>query len=143
MYHEIETIKFQCYYCRDKLHRGNRTRDHVHPKSKGGKLSKSNKVFACRICNSSKGSLSIEEWLHKLENLKQTGKNSIIWKKRYMIIPVLYSLIQIKKNAKSAEQSKRFPRGVLGRKWQTPQSIARIRVHPPSQTDGRGEQRIP
>lgn len=142
MYHDIETIRLQCYYCRDKLHNGNRTRDHVNPKSKGGKLSKDNKVFACKTCNFSKGSLTIEEWLHKLETLKQTGKNTLIWKKRYMIIPVLYSLIQIK-NARPNKQSKRFPRCVYGRKWQTPQSIARIRVHPPSQTDGRGEQRIP
>lgn len=138
MYHEIETVKFQCYYCRDKLHVGNRTRDHIIPKSKGGILSKTNKVFACKTCNFSKGSLTIEEWLFKLENIKQNKKNTLIWKKRYMIIPVLYSLIQIQ-NARTNKQSERIPRHISGRKWQASQSIARIRIHPPPQIDGRGK----
>jgi 5-methylcytosine-specific restriction endonuclease McrA len=49
-----------CSYCgsEDDL-----TRDHVMPRSRGGLNDESNKVWACRSCNSAKGNRTPEEWL--------------------------------------------------------------------------------
>lgn len=90
----LDTIKYQCFYCRDRLTDENRTRDHLHPKSKGGKLYDDNKVYACRTCNKWKGDLTIEEWLNKLKTLKRNKKTETIWVKRELIMPVLYGLIK-------------------------------------------------
>jgi len=89
----LETIRFQCYYCRDSLNDHNRTKDHIWPKSKGGTLHRDNKVYACRRCNKSKGNLTLTEWLEQLKNLKRTEKNKKLWKNRLTIIATLYSLI--------------------------------------------------
>jgi 5-methylcytosine-specific restriction endonuclease McrA len=43
------------------------TRDHIRPRSKGGKLAPGNKVFACQPCNTDKGSRSLRQWLRRLE----------------------------------------------------------------------------
>jgi 5-methylcytosine-specific restriction endonuclease McrA len=42
------------------------TDDHVHPKALGGITSKNNIVRVCTWCNSNKGSLTLEQWLHTL-----------------------------------------------------------------------------
>jgi len=39
------------------------TTDHVMPRSRGGGNETSNKVWACRSCNSAKGARTPEEWL--------------------------------------------------------------------------------
>jgi CRISPR/Cas system Type II protein with McrA/HNH and RuvC-like nuclease domain len=90
----FETVKFQCYYCREYLTDLNRTKDHVIPKSKGGKLSKDNKVFACRKCNRNKGDLTIEEWIEKLKVLKCTPKTKKMFGKKLIILPTLYGIIE-------------------------------------------------
>jgi 5-methylcytosine-specific restriction endonuclease McrA len=90
----IETIKYQCYYCRDPLDDTNRTKDHIVPKSKGGILSKKNKVFACRKCNRNKGDLTLQEWLDKLNSLPRTKKNEKMWLKKAKIIPILIAMIE-------------------------------------------------
>jgi len=90
----LETIKFQCYYCREQLTDATRTRDHIWPKSKGGKLYKMNKVYACRSCNRYKRDLTIEEWLEILTTLKPTKKNQKIWAKKETIIVILRLLIE-------------------------------------------------
>jgi len=54
-----------CFYCERVLEatasrsRVAATRDHIHPKSKGGER----KVWACRQCNLLKGDMTYEEWL--------------------------------------------------------------------------------
>ena len=45
-----------CLYCGDHFHRGELTRDHVIPLSKGGRDSWENVVTACLACNIRKGS---------------------------------------------------------------------------------------
>ncbi len=50
-----------CLYCGYDMHRGNLTRDHVIPVSRGGKDAWSNVVTACRSCNNRKGSRTPEE----------------------------------------------------------------------------------
>lgn len=49
-----------CVYCGITTKRI--TRDHVIPKSKGGRGMHSNTVWACQACNLSKGSRTPEEW---------------------------------------------------------------------------------
>lgn len=90
----FETVKFQCYYCREYLTDLNRTKDHVIPKSKGGKLTKDNKVYACRKCNRNKGDLTIEEWIEKLKALKCTPKTKKMFNKKFLILPILYGIVQ-------------------------------------------------
>lgn len=50
-----------CFYCGIKIPYELVTRDHVLPKSKGGTFP-NNSVFACKKCNGTKGSLSLEEF---------------------------------------------------------------------------------
>ena len=94
----FDTIKFQCYYCRESLNNTTTTKDHIYPKSKGGILSKKNKLFACKKCNRSKGDLTLEEWLEKLTNLKRSPKTEKMWIKKDRIIPILHLLIEQLKN---------------------------------------------
>lgn len=50
-----------CYYCKRSVPFERITRDHIVPKSKGGKL-KDNSVFSCGPCNMAKGDLDIQEF---------------------------------------------------------------------------------
>lgn len=62
-----------CFYCGIKLTADNRSRDHVHPRSRGGLGKRYNLVPACKECNVAKGSKSVNifrritignEWFH-------------------------------------------------------------------------------
>lgn len=50
-----------CAYCGDEFSRQHLTRDHVHPKGKGGRDVWENVVTACRPCNMRKGCRTPEE----------------------------------------------------------------------------------
>lgn len=50
--------KGQCCYCRVKLNESNYTKEHLHPKSKGGKIIKP----CCRECNSEKADMTLIEY---------------------------------------------------------------------------------
>jgi 5-methylcytosine-specific restriction endonuclease McrA len=58
-----------CAYCKDPLDEYSRTTDHLHPKSRGGKLSNSNKVPCCGECNKMKGDMNIIEFSRALNGL--------------------------------------------------------------------------
>jgi 5-methylcytosine-specific restriction endonuclease McrA len=58
-----------CAYCKAKLDDYSRTVDHLYPKSRGGKLSNSNKVPACGPCNKMKGDMNIVEFSRALSGL--------------------------------------------------------------------------
>lgn len=58
-----------CAYCKCKLDDYSRTVDHLIPKSRGGKLSNSNKVPACGECNKMKGDMDIIEFSRALSGL--------------------------------------------------------------------------
>lgn len=58
-----------CVYCKVKLDDYSRTVDHLIPKSRGGKLSNSNKVPSCGDCNKMKGDMSIHEFHRALNGL--------------------------------------------------------------------------
>jgi hypothetical protein len=58
-----------CAYCKITLDDYSRTVDHLYPKSRGGKLSNTNKVPCCGNCNKLKGNMSITEFARALEGL--------------------------------------------------------------------------
>lgn len=58
-----------CAYCKVTLDDYSRTVDHLFPKSRGGKLSNSNKVPACGECNKMKGDMNIVEFNRALSGL--------------------------------------------------------------------------
>lgn len=53
-----------CTYC--DLPMAAPTRDHIHPRSRGGTLGGHNKALACPRCNTDKGSRSLASWLYRL-----------------------------------------------------------------------------
>ena len=73
--------KDSCFYCLIKLTNSNRTRDHLKPKSKGNTLI-DNRVYCCKTCNQSKGSLTFKDWLVKIK--KQNDYRTLV-RKNYII----------------------------------------------------------
>ncbi len=57
----------KCFYCNIPLSIKTSTIDHVIAISKGGADTLNNMVLCCAWCNSNKGSLSIKDFLKKLE----------------------------------------------------------------------------
>lgn len=68
-----EKTRGRCCYCGSKLTRSNMTIDHFHPVAKGGSDDLNNLVPACRYCNSSKGTKSVEEFrfLRMMQEFKE------------------------------------------------------------------------
>ena len=54
-----------CIYCKEKIPFELITRDHFKPRSSGNTLVQ-NKVFACKQCNSIKGSLCLNEFIEEI-----------------------------------------------------------------------------
>lgn len=54
--------RHQCFYCGTKLHKLNRSKDHVRPRSRGHGL-RNNRVYSCLACNGVKGDLSVSEFM--------------------------------------------------------------------------------
>lgn len=63
-----------CPYCLKPIPKGELTKDHEPPLSRGG--TKDKWVFACRKCNNKKGSLTAEEFLEwkRLEKIRNGGR---------------------------------------------------------------------
>jgi hypothetical protein len=59
----VAAIGKPCAYCGEPM--AAPTRDHIHPRSKGGTLAQG-KALVCDPCNGDKGSLMLEAWLHRL-----------------------------------------------------------------------------
>lgn len=51
-----------CCYCEKKLNKYSYTREHIIPKSRGGK----DTLPCCKRCNSMRGSLTLQQFLHKV-----------------------------------------------------------------------------
>jgi len=51
-----------CFYCGEPLSLKTRTRDHMLPRSRGGRNRRDNIVVACKRCNTDKGSLNLQEF---------------------------------------------------------------------------------
>jgi 5-methylcytosine-specific restriction endonuclease McrA len=58
-----------CAYCKCSLDEYSFTTDHLYPKSRGGKLSNTNKVPCCGNCNKMKGNMSVVEFSRALDGL--------------------------------------------------------------------------
>ena len=96
-----------CYYCKDNVPFEYITRDHFNPVSQGNTLV-DNKVFACRSCNSIKGSRTILEFkanmikrchtvIEKIKKKKYSNvDNELQVLKRY--IRIIKTLDEIVKN---------------------------------------------
>jgi 5-methylcytosine-specific restriction endonuclease McrA len=72
--------KGKCCYCEIDLYYAlNYTRDHIIPKSKGGKGNKLNLKKCCSHCNSEKGNLMLATYIHmlNLQMLNVTGQDLI------------------------------------------------------------------
>ncbi len=68
----------QCCYCWASFKVSVKTRDHVHPKSKGGKLTRP----CCYECNQEKADMTLEEYIGFLEEMRDIfEKGSHYWKK--------------------------------------------------------------
>lgn len=57
----LERDDYTCVYCGQ--HGGRLTLDHVLPVSRGGTSELTNLVTACAVCNSAKGTRTLQEWL--------------------------------------------------------------------------------
>jgi len=93
----------ECFYCEGRLWNGNRTTDHLVPKSKGGILSNSNKVYSCDRCNQMKQDFDVEDFRGMvnflLKELDKEHKEKTEYYRR--VIKNLDELIAGKKNGKT------------------------------------------
>lgn len=66
---------FVCPYCLKTLPLKYATRDHIVPRSRGGKSDPANIILCCKDCNSQKGSLTPDEYAQwkQLEFIRNGG----------------------------------------------------------------------
>ena len=69
-------VNFVCPYCLRTLPLSESTRDHVMPRSRGGKTTPDNIVLVCGDCNREKGALTLEEYKEwkRLNFIRNGGK---------------------------------------------------------------------
>lgn len=68
-------VFFTCPYCLKTFPLNKSTKDHIVPKSRGGKTTPDNIVLCCKPCNQRKGALTPDEyaeWL-RLEHIRTGG----------------------------------------------------------------------
>lgn len=69
-----------CFYCGHHFNYFcKRTVDHVMPKSLGGLHKSFNTVFACNLCNQSKGNLLLHEWVNRLSPKSHVRRRLLQW----------------------------------------------------------------
>tara|TARA_B100000686_G_C16688465_1_gene916191 strand:- start:923 stop:1240 length:318 start_codon:yes stop_codon:yes gene_type:complete len=69
--HKLKKLK-NCCYCNRKLNGSNRTLDHIYPRAHGGSIDKRiNLIACCKLCNSTRGAMPIQEWKRKVARLKK------------------------------------------------------------------------
>ncbi len=89
----------RCFYCHIPIGKKNRSKDHVNPRSKGGKTN-CNIIICCKDCNLSKSSFSLEEWRELLlkGKLKLRRKDVVVQKIDYMIKKIIqHRLLELTK----------------------------------------------
>lgn len=64
----IDRDGYYCVYCDDDLHDKEIHLDHIIPEAKGGSTTLNNLQVTCRKCNTSKGTLTEEEFIRRLRN---------------------------------------------------------------------------
>lgn len=87
IYHKI--YKYQnnrCFYCKDEVDITIMEREHVFPRSKGGK-GITNKVLSCPFCNKIKRNLTIEDFKKEVKILcRNTDDVNLIRKYRKIMV---------------------------------------------------------
>ena len=69
--HKLKKLE-NCCYCNRKLNGSNRTLDHIYPRAQGGSIDKRiNLIACCKLCNSTRGAMPIQEWKRKVARLKK------------------------------------------------------------------------
>lgn len=71
-----------CPYCCKTLMVGSRrfpTRDHILPRSRGGKLDDGNRLIVCAPCNNDKAAMTLEEFATWLTH-RRDPRAAIVWK---------------------------------------------------------------
>lgn len=56
------SISFTCPYCMKQYPLSEATKDHITPKSRGGRTTQTNIILCCAACNHEKGALTAEEY---------------------------------------------------------------------------------
>ena len=66
---------FVCPYCLQTFPIKDSTRDHLVPRSRGGRTEPANIILCCKECNSQKGALTPEEYAYwkQLEFIRNGG----------------------------------------------------------------------
>ena len=69
------SVSFTCPYCLKQFPLSEATKDHITPKSRGGKTEPSNIVLTCKKCNHEKGALDEKEYAEwkRLEFIRNGG----------------------------------------------------------------------
>ena len=82
LYYEIFGTD-KCVYCNDPLSKQTISIEHVEPRSQGGGGG-GNKCLACRTCNNSKGSRSLDDW-YPLQPFYRLQRHNLIkeWSEKY------------------------------------------------------------
>ena len=77
----VEYFGAACPYCGDPMtgHRKRPTRDHKHPRCKGGNLTKRNKIIVCRDCNEDKSSRTLDDWYAVLVERGDRRSEKVGW----------------------------------------------------------------
>lgn len=83
---------YKCFYCNTEVELFTMEREHVFPRSKGGK-GIANKVLSCKLCNKIKANLTIEEFKIKIEDLIKNTKNKKMITKYENILVTLNNLL--------------------------------------------------
>jgi len=89
-----------CFYCGETTNLEDMEKEHVFPRSKGGRGIK-NKVLSCSYCNRLKDNLTIEEFKIKSEELLKNTTDKELISKHTNIIETLNKLLgglEIRKN---------------------------------------------
>jgi len=84
--------KHKCAYCGGLSGDNVLEIEHIHPQSKGGTDKVSNLTISCSVCNSEKGSMTLEQWSRML-----SAKDCEINSKRLKNIPAIKRQAKLKK----------------------------------------------
>lgn len=71
-----------CCYCEVQLNKSNYSKDHLIPRSKGGRNKLNNTKDCCKDCNSEKADMTLERYIEYLHFTNQIGvklRNAKIW----------------------------------------------------------------
>lgn len=72
---KVKPKEYKCYYCNKPLREKQVTKDHVIAKSLGGNGHRKNLVDCCKLCNTFKSNMTIEQFTFKLQTMLNNISN--------------------------------------------------------------------